>query len=585
MAKQTRIPRPEYPRPQFERPQWINLNGRWTYAFDFGKSGRECGFERSTGFKSPILVPFCPESRLSGVGYTDFIEMMWYHRTIDIPAEWRGQRVLLHFGGVDYESEVFIDGRSVGRHWGGTSSFSHDITRYVKPGSRHHLVVYVRDETRSGVQPGGKQCPARRSRGCHYPRTTGIWQTVWLEPVPQCGLTGCQIIPDLDGGRFVLIPRYHTVRRGLQFRATLMQGGRKLEEVSVPCDDGIPCVLPVRNPRAWSPADPFLYDLRLDVVTRSGDVLDRVRSYAGLRKVHIEGSRLFLNNEPVYLRFVLDQGFYPDGIWTAPNDAALRRDIRLSMQAGFNGARLHQKVFEERFHYWADRLGYLTWGESSSWGIDVKEPVSARNFLAEWREIVVRDRNHASIIAWTPFNETADTGDRRQHNRLHVDAYHLTKDLDPTRPVNDTSGYAHARTDLWTVHTYEQDPKALQRQLTPDKKSGVFRNFPDREADYEGQPYIVDEFGGTKWIPPSRRPHAGNSWGYGSGPRTLQEFYRRVGRLTKAILGRKHITGYCYTQLTDVEQEQNGVYNYDRSEKFDMKKIERIFGDNAAGAR
>jgi hypothetical protein len=233
-------------------------------------------------------------------------------------------------------------------------------------------------------------------------------------------------------------------------------------------------------------------------------------------------------------------------------------------------------VFEERFHYWADRMGYLTWGESSSWGLDAKDIHSARNFIAEWREIVTRDRNHPSIIAWTPFNETWDTGDRRQHNRVHIDAYELCRVLDPTRPVNDASGYSHARTDLWTVHTYEQSPEKLD-ELLRMKDGQVWRNYPDREIEYEGQPYIVDEFGGIKWIPEDRRPFADNSWGYGEGPRTLEEFYARLEGQVKAIRDQGHICGYCYTQLTDVEQEQNGIYNYDRTTKFDMQRIARIF--------
>jgi beta-galactosidase/beta-glucuronidase len=345
---------------------------------------------------------------------------------------------------------------------------------------------------------------------------------------------------------------------------------------TVAAASGCPVVVPVPHPKPWSPASPFLYDLDLDVVDESGAVLDHVAAYAGLRKVHVENGQVLLNNEPVYLRLVLDQGFYPDGIWTAPNDEALRRDIQLSMDSGFNGARLHQKVFEERFHYWADKMGYLTWGESSSWGIDVKEIHSARNFISEWREIVVRDRSHPSIIAWTPFNETWDTGDRRQHNRLHIDAYELTRSLDPTRPVNDASGYSHARTDLWTVHTYEQSPEKLTKLM--DLTEGLpWRNYPDREIDYEGQPYIVDEFGGIKWIPEDRRPFADNSWGYGEGPRTEEEFYTRLAGQLQALYTHGHIAGYCYTQLTDVEQEQNGIYNYDRTEKFDMQRVAKIF--------
>lgn len=570
------IPRPEYPRPQFQRDAWVNLNGTWTFTFDPGKSGMQRGLTHASGFAQTIQVPFCPESSLSGVGHTDFIEMMWYHRKLTVPPEWAGWRIILHFGAVDYECEVFIDGQSVGRHWGGTVSFSFEITGYVKPGQEHDLVVYVRDELRAGHQPSGKQCPDFHSRGCHYTRTTGIWQTVWMEAVAVHGLKSVYIIPDLDGSRFIVVPTYYATKQDHSLRITLREGEKTVSLSAASAADGVPVVVPVPHPRPWSPESPYLYDLDLDVTDSSGTVIDHVSSYAGLRKVHVQNGKVYLNNRPIFLRLVLDQGFYPDGIWTAPDDAALKRDIELSLQAGFNGARLHQKVFEERFHYWADRLGYLTWGESSSWGLDVKEIPSARNFLSEWREIVCRDRNHPSIIAWTPFNETWDTGDRRQHNRLHIDAYEMTRALDPTRPVNDASGYSHARTDLWTVHTYEQSPQKLYELLA--LQNGLpWRNFPDREAPYEGQPYIVDEFGGIKWIPEDRRPYAENSWGYGEGPRSLDEFYARLKGLVDALYAYDHIAGYCYTQLTDVEQEQNGIYNYDRSLKFDMNKIATIF--------
>jgi beta-galactosidase/beta-glucuronidase len=581
MTKQnfdTSIPRPEYPRPQFQREEWINLNGIWTFSFDPGKSGMQRGLQQSNGFERQINVPFCPESVLSGVQHTDFIEMMWYHRKLSIPAAWQDQRVILHFGGVDYECEIFIDGQSAGRHWGGTVSFNFDITQWVNPGHEHDLVVYVRDEVRSGVQPGGKQCPDYQSRGCHYTRTTGIWQTVWMEPVHTQGLQSIQTVPDLDAGRFVITPTFYAVKVGQSLRVALREPGTAEPSTveSIPALSGSPVVLQVPNTKPWSPETPFLYDLELEVLDENEAVIDQVTSYAGLRKVHTEGGKVYLNNQPIYLRLVLDQGFYPDGIWTAPDDEALKHDIELSMRVGFNGARLHQKVFEERFHYWADRSGYLTWGESSSWGIDVKDIHSARNFISEWREIVCRDRNHPSIIAWTPFNETWDTGDRRQHNRLHIDAYELTRSLDPTRPVNDASGYSHARTDLWTVHTYEQSPEELFELLKP-KEGMVWRNYPDREVAYAGQPYIVDEFGGIKWIAPDRRPFADDSWGYGEGPRSLDEFYARLEGLVKAICYQAHAAGYCYTQLTDVEQEQNGIYNYDRTDKFDMEKISRIF--------
>lgn len=573
------IPRPEHPRPQFEREDWINLNGTWTFAFDFGHSGRDPGrtLYKSRGFDREITVPFCPESRLSGVGNTDFIEDMWYHRQIGIPAAWKGRKILLHFGGVDFESEIYVDGVSAGVHFGGSASFTHDLTPYVKAGAAHDLVVRVHDETRGpSGQPRGKQCSAYKSAGCHYTRTTGIWQTVWLEAVSPVGIKDCQTVADFDGSRFILTPSFHGLAAGNRFRAMLLDGEKVVAEAETAPADGVPLVLSVAKPKAWSPASPFLYGLRLEVVNRNGKTLDSVGSYAGLRKVHIEGDRIFLNNKPVYLRLVLDQGFYPDGIWTAPTDGDLRRDIELSMAAGFNGARLHQKVFEERFHYWADRLGYLTWGESASWGCDVNDIPSARHFLGEWAEIVVRDRNHPSIIAWTPFNETGNARDLLQHTRLHVDAYHLCKALDPTRPVNDASGYIHHITDLWTIHNYDRPDKLGVIDAAPGTV-WAFEQHRAPQGPYRGQPYLIDEFGGLKWIPPDRRPHADNTWGYGSDIPDLETFYKILSDEVDLILSVKRISGYCYTQLTDVEQEQNGVYNYDRTTKFDMKRIRGIF--------
>ncbi len=577
------LPRPEHPRPQFERDSWINLNGEWSYTFDFGGSGRDAGRElfKSKGFFGRIVVPFCPESELSGVGHKDFISDMWYHRRIAIPADWAGMRAILHFGAVDYESEVYIDGVSVGVHFGGSSSFEYDITPYAAAGTEHDLVVRVHDDTRHSDQPAGKQCQEFKSRRCSYTRTTGIWQTVWLEAAAMEGLKSCQIVPDFDGSRFVVTPKFHAVKTGLRFRATLLDGDSVAAVAEAPALDGVPAVVGIPDPKPWSPESPFLYGLRLEVVGADGTVVDSVRSYAGLRKVHIEGDRFFLNNKPLYLRFVLDQGFYPDGIWTAPSDEALKRDIELSMAAGFNGARLHQKVFEERFHYWADRLGYLTWGESSSWGCNPKNTLAVRNFLPEWAEIVERDRNHPSIIAWTPWNETwyVTVGEElRQQNRAQIDSYNLCKVIDPTRPVNDASGHIHALTDLWTVHSYARAAD-LEKQMAEGGEKGVWtrERFKGMHCPYRGQPYILDEFGGLKWIPDGLHAFADNTWGYGNDIPDLETFYGILSDEVDAILKVPNMCGWCYTQLTDVEQEQNGVYCYDRSVKFDMARIRRIF--------
>jgi beta-galactosidase/beta-glucuronidase len=585
------LPRPEHPRPQFVRTTWKNLNGAWTFAFDHGLSGRERNLSRSTGFDNTILVPFCPESKLSGIQHTDFISCLWYHRTIEIPAVWDGKRLLLHFGGVDYDCEAFIDGQSVGRHYGGSVSFSFDITAQACPGQTQHLVICVVDDLRSGRQPCGKQSHRHDSYSCYYTRTTGIWQTVWLEAAHPQGLVDCRIRPDLDQSRFYLEPRFYSYRKGLKLRATLLDGEPVIAEETVTAAPGASLILSVPDPRPWSPEDPHLYDIRLELLDEEGKILETIASYAGLRKVHIEDDLVFLNNKPVYLRMVLDQGYYPDGIWTAPSDEALKRDIVLAQRAGFNGARLHQKVFEERFHYWADKLGYLTWGESASWGLSTHhlqhkmpgknvlapQEEAFLNFLTEWREIIERDRNHPSIIAWTPLNETSSAADWLFHARIHRELYDTTRALDPTRPINDASGYVHVKTDLYTVHNYKQTGKEIDQDMASADPDRIWRNYPDLDAKYQGQPYLVDEMGGIKWIPAQERQWAENSWGYGNAPKTEEDFYARLEDIVDAFLRAPHVRGYCYTQLTDVEQEQNGIYYYDRTDKFDMGRIAAIF--------
>ena len=578
------IPRPDHPLPQFERDSWLNLNGDWTFAFDPGNSGLERALYDSKGFGDKILVPFCPESKLSGVQHIDFIETMWYHRTFTVPDPWRGKRVLLHFGGVDFASEVFVNGHRVGRHWGGATPFSYDITQFAGNGTVNHLVVRVRDLLRTMTQPAGKQRPEYdlRELRAHYTRTTGIWSTVWLEAVNRESLKRVQIIPDLDESRLIVIPTFTSwgeVGRGATLRVSAALGDSAPVVVSARAAAGVPIMVELADARAWEPGNPQLYDLKFELLDGSGTAVDTVRSYSGLRSVRVEGNKVLLNNKPIYQRLVLDQGFYPDSLWTAPTDADLKRDIELSMAAGFNGARLHQKVFDERFHYWADRLGYLTWAEAPSWGMDSKKIESARNFLSEWRSIVVTQRNHPSVIAWTPLNETRDVEpDPAQHGRFHEDLYDLTKALDPMRPVNDASGYVHVKTDLWTSHNYAQDPATLDSMLDREKNGHVYRNYPQWEADYAGQPYLVDEFGGILWVPEAMRDPADKGvWGYGEGPKTIAEFYSRLEGLIEAVLAQPYISGYCYTQLTDVEQERNGIYTYDRKEKFDMNRVRSLF--------
>lgn len=577
------VPRAEYPRPQFERADWENLNGEWTYEFDLGRSGMNRKLYESNGFDNKITVPFCPESKLSGVAHTDFIPAMWYHRNIQIPSSWQGRRIMLNFGAVDFFAAIYVDGKLVGRHWGGSSPFSCDITEIVSDGRPHDLVVRVEDDLRSGTQPTGKQCSNYYSEGCHYTRTTGIWQTVWMEPVDAAGLKSAYIVPDLDRSRFMVTPEFRSFTPGQTVEVLVKDGSKTVARDKQLAAPGLTMPVVVKNAKTWSPENPFLYDVVLNVYDKDGKLIDTVNSYAGMRKIHVEGNRYYLNNKPYFLRLVLDQGFYPDGVWTAPSDEALRRDIELSKEAGFNGARLHQKVFEERFHYWADKLGYLTWGEAPSWGANMNNPLSARNFIPEWETIVVRDRNHPSIIAWTPFNETWERPDNDeaalQHDRMVEDVYRVTHNLD-YRPVNDCSGNYHVVTDLWTVHSYEQDPARLAEWFVI--KDGKYPcQDPRRDVPYAGQPFFIDEWGGIKWV--DGEQFSDISWGYGQGPKTLDEFYTRLEGLTDTILAVPYMSGYCYTQLTDVEQEQNGVYNYDRTPKFDMERIRSVFSKNPEG--
>ena len=587
------VVRSEYPRMQFRREDaWLNLNGEWAFAFDPGKSGIDRRlFEHPEEFPDRIVVPFAPESRLSGLGRTDFCESVFYTREFSVPAEWKGRRIFMNFGAVDYRATVWIDGVEAGNHFGGSSPFAVDITALVGDGGVHRCTVHALDELRGGTQGGGKQSRLFYSHACDYTRTTGIWQTVWLEAVDRRALSGCTITPDIDGGQVTLVPEFYSLEAGTTLHIRVLESGRVVSETEVAAAPGVPVTLPVPEARLWSTTDPFLYDLELELFC-NGERIDRVESYFGMRKIHIEGNRIYLNNRPIFLRLVLDQGFYPEGIWTAPDDESLRRDIELSKAAGFNGARLHQKVFEERFHYWADKLGYLTWGEYPSWGIDYLSFEAKFNFMTEWSSVVCRDRNHPSIIAWTPFNETGGLNNpvsimraldipgpgERRYREFVSSVYDLTRRLDPTRPVNDTSGYTHVKTDIWTVHCYRSSAAELEASLFP-AEGGVLIQNETHARGYCGQPYINDEWGGFKYVPAERRASTGEGWGYyGMDLKTPGELIDKIREQAEYMISAPELAGYCYTQLTDIEQEQNGVYTYDRGEKAPAGELRKCFG-------
>jgi beta-galactosidase/beta-glucuronidase len=445
-------PRSEYPRPQFMRRDWLNLNGEWEFEMDHGDSGFARGLTRRS-LERRIVVPFCPESTLSGIGHTDRMLAVWYRRTVMIPAEWAGKDVHLHFGAVDYDATVWVNGTEVKRHRGGFTSFTCDLRGVVAAGHEAVIVVRARDDWRDS-KPRGKQAQRVANHDCLYTRTTGIWQTVWMEPVPRTHLKRARITPDVANSRFRIEQPLSSNGEGFIVRAALRDEQGVVSTAVVAADiDLAPhfdLTIPESRWRLWSPADPHLYHIDIELINARDLIVDRIESYAGLRAIAIEGKAIKLNGERVFQRLVLDQGYYPDGLMTAPSDEALVYDIELAQAAGFNGARLHQKVFEERFLYHADRLGYLCWGEFGDWShgyIETHdyEHVSA-TFITQWHEAIERDYSHPAIIGWCPTNELIEKLDDRitELDDLVRGMFLATKALDQTRPVLDISGFRTA---------------------------------------------------------------------------------------------------------------------------------------------
>ena len=579
------VPRPEYPRPQMVREAWMNLNGRWQFEIDQGCSGEARKLYQQTSLQDSITVPFCPESKLSGVEYVDFMASVWYRRTFFLPEAWQGQRILLHFGAVDYHAHVYINGVKVGEHVGGYTGFSFDITDLLSDGE-NALTVWAVDDLRSGRQPIGKQCQGYYSAGCSYTRTTGIWQTVWLEAVPSLYIEDVKVTPALSAGAFDIVCKLSGSMPGYQLRVTTSFMGKDTGTAILGVD-GLRASgrLSLEEIHPWDVGEGNLYDMTLELCDEEGTVVDTVYSYAGLRAVTWGNGAIQINGKNVFQRLVLDQGFYPDGIYTAPSDDELKADITRSMAMGFNGARLHQKIFEPRFLYWADRLGYLVWGEHACWGLDITSLEGLANFLPEWMEAVERDYSHPSIVGWCPFNETWDRDNGRggktaQDDRVLSMVYQVTKAMDPTRPVIDTSGNFHVITDIFDIHDYDQNPETFAVRLRRMQETGdPYITFPERQADaYCGQPYFVSEYGGIKWAP----GYEESGWGYGDAPKTAEEFVARYRGLTEAMLFNPSVCAFCYTQLTDVEQELNGLYTYGREPKFDPAVIRAINAQRAA---
>ena len=574
------IPRCEHPRPDRLRQNWLNLNGVWDFEIDNAKVGLEKNFHKRDSLSQKINVPFSPETVLSGIGHTDFMNAVWYRRNIDIPAEWAGKRVILHIDACDHTTRVFVNGKSVGdAHKGGYTSFSYDITDALGEKEDNYITIYAEDDILSGKQFAGKQSTKLNSYGCFYTRTTGIWQTVWLEAVEAAHVVSYKVYPNISKPSVVI----ETATVGTQSDDTLcikayFEGKLMGSATTKMASATTVMEIELAEAHLWECGNGRLYDLVFELT--SGEAVDVMNGYFGLREVKLTKEKgLEINGKTVFGRFVLDQGFNPEGVITAPTDEALKFDIEASMACGFNGARLHQKVFEPRFLYHADKLGYMVWAEAGNWGFDHTNFANLENFLSEWLEEMERDFSHPSIIGWCPFNETWERNGHPQSISLIDAVYDITKAIDTTRPVVATSGsFPTTRTDVHDVHDYEQDP-ALFRSYYAEMDKGIARDQlhrmkPHSQVYKTELPVFMSEYGGIRWV--MDQDNAG--WGYGASVLSEDEFFTRLEGLTDAILENPHFFAFCYTQLTDVEQEQNGLLTYDRRFKFPAEKFARIFG-------
>jgi beta-galactosidase/beta-glucuronidase len=592
------IPRPEYPRPQFRRKDWRNLNGEWSFAFDDSDVGLANGWQNTdvatlrsndSPFERKITVPFCYQSRLSGIGDTAFHDVVWYARTFEY-APSGDERLLLHFGAVDYRATVWVNGTQVASHEGGHTPFSADVTHALAGEARDNIIVVrAEDPSRDVTIPRGKQYWKEKSEGIFYTRTTGIWQTVWLEPVNRRRIDTLRMTPDVDSVSVELEVSLRGIEPGMSLRATVEFDGDQVLEDTISVGSSLvernlpllrrgeapdtPHLADWPGPALWSPEHPNLYDLRLELLDPDSEVLDRVESYFGMRKIEAKDGKVLLNDRPLYQRLVLDQGYFPEGILTAPTDEDLRRDIELAKEMGFNGARKHQKVEDPRWLFWADTLGFLVWGEMAN--AYQYSPGYVRRITAEWQEAVMRDYNHPCIVAWVPMNESWGVpnlaSDRSQTEHL-LALYHLTRSIDATRPVVSNDGWEHAITDLCNIHDY-RDTEALATSYTTSE-SAVAAEPANRPVyvpgyAYRGEPILITEFGGIAFSGDEE------GWGY-STVSNAEEFLERYESLVEALLRTALVQGFCYTQLTDVEQEINGLLTYDRKPKVDPARIREI---------
>ena len=572
-ALMTRVPRSEYPRPNFRRDNWLCLNGEWDFSIG----------EKTLDRK--IMVPYACETALSGIEDKGFHKTVWYRRKFTLPGEMGGKRILLHFGAVDYQCDVWVNGQYIRSHTGGQTSFEADITDAVDQTGDNTIELKAEDDYRDMEMPRGKQFWELNSRSIFYSRTTGIWQTVWLEAVDPLYLVSCHITPEFDRRAVRFEYQLSETAKGIAFDISFQgMAAANLTVAPQSCKGSVTIGLDqtglqawnFQEDLAWTPENPRLFDAEITVYGENG-ITDCVDTYFGMRKVGIENGRFMLNNREYYQKLVLDQGYWEQSLLTAPGDEDFIKDIQLTKAMGFNGVRKHQKVEDPRYLYHADRLGLLVWGEIGAAYVYSRE--YAHRIYSEWMEAVERDYNHPCIVAWTPLNESWGVQeikvDRPQQAHCNALMY-MTKSIDSTRVVMDNDGWEHTCGDLLTIHDYSPSGEKLKKHfesmesiltMTPGGRSMFADGY-----DYRGQPILVTEFGGVKYAPES---DLARSWGY-CEENDLGAYTKKYAELTRAILDSPLIQGYCYTQLTDVENEENGLLTYHRNVKIPLDTIRKI---------